>query len=197
MKPAKIIKALQEGGIGVLPTDTIYGLVGSALDKRAVYRLIRLRRRDLQKPFIILIGSLEDLGSFGVFPDRRTRALLRRWWPGKVSVIMPLGKNGKARREFAYLHRGTNRLAFRLPKPPWLRNLLKETGPLVAPSANLRNKPPAKTVRDARKYFGNQVDFYLDAGKLDAEPSTLVKIEGSKIIVLRPGAVAVRLSSRA
>ncbi|MDE2018932.1 MAG: threonylcarbamoyl-AMP synthase [Patescibacteria group bacterium] len=190
LKTAKVIKALREGGMGVMPTDTIYGLVGSALNKRTVYRLIRLRRRDLKKPFIILISSVGDLELFDITPGRRTQALLKMWWPGKVSVIMPLKRDQGIRRAFAYLHRGTNRLAFRLPKPAWLRNLLSETGPLVAPSANLPDKPAVRTVREAKKYFGNRVDFYWDAGKLERKPSALVRIDGRGVTVLRPGAAA-------
>lgn len=194
-KLGEIIEVLKRDGVGVLPTDTLYGIVGSALSRRTVARIYRLRRRNPKKPMIILIGSIGDLAPFGVRPSPKIKKLLNRWWPGKVSVALPISRSAGAREnfltKFSYLHRGTGTLAFRLPASAWLRKLLHETGPLVAPSANFEGEPPAKTIRAARKYFGDGVDFYLDVGKLDHAPSTLVAIENNKVLVLRKGAARI------
>jgi L-threonylcarbamoyladenylate synthase len=173
--------------IGILPTDTIYGIVGPALDKMSVERIYRLRKRNLKKPMIILIASVDDLARFGVATTPAIKKILKKVWPGKVSVILPC-----TAKKFEYLHRGTKTLAFRLPQLAWLRNLIKETGPLVAPSANIEGKPPARTIRAARKYFGDKVDFYVDVGRLVSKPSTIVKIEKGQLVLLRKGAVKVR-----
>ena len=73
MVTQKIIKILKNSGIGVLPTDTIYGLVGRALDKKTVERIYKVRKRNPKKPLIILISSLSDLKLFGVKPDKKTK----------------------------------------------------------------------------------------------------------------------------
>src|SRR3989344_1179271 len=86
-----IASTFRAGGVGVLPTDTLYGLVGSALDKRVVERIYKLRRRSSKKPMIVLIGSKIDVRLFGVHIDRRTSNMLNDLWPGKVSVILPCG----------------------------------------------------------------------------------------------------------
>lgn len=177
---------LAAGGVGVMPTDTIYGIVGSALDKKTVERIYRLRRRNKKKPMIVLISSLADLKKFGVALTARERALARRMWPGKVSVILPC-RSAK----FAYLHRGTKTLAFRMPEPRWIRALLAETGPLVAPSANIEGEPPAKTIAEAKQYFGTKVEFYGDAGAMVSAPSTLVAVKDGAVTVLRQGAVKI------
>jgi len=177
---------LRQGSVGVLPTDTLYGLVGSAFSKQAVQKIYRIKRRDLKKPFIVLIRDLSDLKKFGVTLSPRVKKFLNKAWPGKVSVI--LGVKGNLN----YLHRGTRTIAFRLPRPRWLRALLREVGPLVAPSANMHDKPPAKTIRVAKKYFGTRVDFYVDSGSLTSKPSTLVALQKGKVIVIRKGAVAVK-----
>jgi L-threonylcarbamoyladenylate synthase len=178
---------LSSGGIGVLPTDTIYGIVGSALNKKAVERIYRLRKRDLKKPMIILIGDINDLKLFGIMPDSEIKKIFKKLWPGKVSIILPCPL-----RKFSYLHRGANALAFRMPKPERLRGFLKKTGPLVAPSANFEGEPPARMVKEAQKYFKDNVAFYCDAGRLESAPSTLIKIEDGKVIVLRSGAGRVK-----
>ncbi|MDA2922041.1 L-threonylcarbamoyladenylate synthase [Patescibacteria group bacterium AH-259-L07] len=182
----KIKKILRLGGIGVIPTDTIYGLAGSALNRQTVERMYTLRQRDRTKPMIILIGSLKDLKLFNITIDKGAAKWLKTLWPGKVSIILPC-KNKK----FSYLHRGKYTLAFRLPDVKSLQNLLQYTGPLVAPSANISSKSPAATIAQAKKYFGNTIDFYVDKGKLISSPSTLVKIKNNKIIVERKGAKVV------
>jgi L-threonylcarbamoyladenylate synthase len=196
-----VTEALKRGDVGVLPTDTIYGIVGSALKKNTVQRIYALRKRDLKKPMIILIGDVRDMKKFGVALDARIVRLLKKVWPGKVSVIMPIGSawrgiGGTTSRtapliKFKYLHRGTRSLAFRLPKPKWLRALLRKTGPLVAPSANFEGATPARTIAEARKYFGDKVSFYIDIGKLNSKPSTLAKIENGQLTVLRKGAAKI------
>lgn len=203
MKLSKAITAiapdLHSGAVGVLPTDTIYGIVGSALNKRTVERIYRLRKRNPKKPMIILIGSVADLGMFGVRATGKAKKIVNDVWPGKVSVVMSMKTSGSAVKKFAYLHRGTKTLAFRLPKPLWLRTLLRKTGPLVAPSANTEGKHPAPTILEAKKYFGDAVDFYIDVGRLVAAPSTLIEIRGGKMILLRKSGKipAVKRSGRA
>lgn len=189
---ASVSAILSRSGVGVLPTDTLYGVVGSACNPSTVRRIYRLRRRNPKKPMIILVGSIYDLKRFGVRITPATRKILQTVWPGKVSVVLEIsGKRQAIGKKLTYLHRGTGTLAFRLPKPRWLRSLLQKTGPLVAPSANFEGKPPARTVREAKKYFGDKVDFYIDAGQLTSKPSTLIKIEKGKTVVLREGAVVV------
>ncbi len=184
---ADVEKILEQGGVGVIPTDTIYGIVGLALSRGAVSRIYRLRHRRPDKPMIILIGSLNDLESFGVKLDKETGKAVKKLWPGKVSILLPCPL-----KKFSYLHRETEKLAFRLPAKSSLRRLLGITGPLVAPSANLEGKPPAKTIMEAKKYFGEGVDFYIDSGRLVSKPSTLAKFNNGKIAILRQGTARVR-----
>jgi L-threonylcarbamoyladenylate synthase len=186
----EVIACLKRGGIGVMPTDTIYGVVGSALCPATIARLYRIRRREEKKPFIVLVASSADLKKFGVRPTARTKELLRKIWPGPVTVILPC-----LHKKFVYLHRGTNAIAFRVPKPAWLRTLIEKTGPLAAPSANIAGKPPARTIKEAKRYFSeharlvrgregsqrasasNRVDFYVDGSVRNGAPSSLIEVK--------------------
>lgn len=172
---------LKEGVVGVVPTDTIYGICGSALNKKTVEKIYKLRKRNPQKPMIILISSIDDLKIFKIKISLQTKKLISKIWPAKISIILPCFN-----KKFKYLHRGTKELAFRLPKPSWLLKLLKISGPIVAPSANFEGEKPAKTINEAKKYFGNKV-FYLDRGKLEGKSSTLIKIINDKIEIIRKG----------
>ncbi len=175
-----VIEQIKAGQIGILPTDTMYGLVGSAFNPKTVERIYKVRQRNPQKPFIVLISSINELEKFNIeVTDLRQQ--LEHYWPGPVSIILPCPN-----KQWEYLHRGTQQLAFRLPNKPDLIEVLKETGPLVAPSANLEGCPPAKTIQEAKAYFGYLVDFYVDEGMLDSPPSTLMRFDKGQAVVLRP-----------
>lgn len=186
MKTHSVVKILKSGGVGVMPTDTIYGLVGNALLPQTVERIYQLRERDQDKPMIILISSIKNLSLFKIKINRRLKLILENLWPGKVSIILPCPEE-----RFSYLHRGGKTLAFRYPAKPSLVKILKRTGPLVAPSANPQGQPPAANLAAARKYFGDQVDFYL-AGRVSSLPSTLVAWENDQLVVKREGAVKIK-----
>lgn len=181
------IKILRAGGIGVLPTDTLYGLVGRALDKAAVERIYKVRRRRPDKPLIILIGDLADLKLFGIKLADFEKEFLSRYWPGAVSVVLPC-RSAK----FKYLHRGTKTLAFRWPNKKSVQEILRQTGPLVAPSANPEGEKSADNLAEARAYFDDRVDFYYGRGSLAGALSTLVKLADGRVEVLRTGAVKIK-----
>lgn len=166
-----IVSILKKDGIGVFPTDTLYGLVGSANSARAVEKIYAVKKRDLKKPLIVLISKLSDLETFGIKLTKLQMECVRRIWPGKVSIIFPC--RGK---KFSYLHRGSESLAIRFPKQKTLCELLRKTGSLVAPSANPEGLPPAETIREAREYFGDAVDFYFAGGRKKGKPSKLIRL---------------------
>jgi L-threonylcarbamoyladenylate synthase len=180
-------KLLLTGGVAVLPTDTLYGICGSALKPQTVRRIYRLRKRNLKKPMIVLISSLADLAYFGVKPSREQLVILKKYWPGKVSIVMPV-----ASKRLEYLHRGKKSIAFRLPDNAKLRTLLKKSGPLVAPTANYEGETPAHTIAEAIRYFSDDVNCYVDGGRVNSKPSTLIELDQKgKITILREGAVGV------
>lgn len=176
----KEVGILKKGGIGILPTDTLYGVVGSAFSKRAVSRIYEVKGRNHGKPLIILISSLEDVRKFGILLMDDQTKLLNSFWPGPVSVILPCRQT-----KFSYLHRGTKSLAFRMPKSKKLLELIKKTGPLVAPSANPQGMKPAATVAEAKKYFGTEVDFYFPGGRKTGKPSRVVSLLTHKPAIVR------------
>jgi len=184
-----IIKVLKEGGVVIMPTDTIYGMLGRAEDETVVNRIYTLRKRNPSKPCIILIGDTKELEKFGVVTTKEQREKIKEYWftpsiaegSRPISIILDCTEE-----KFSYLHRGTNTLAFRLPESEELRNLLFKTGPLVAPSANLETYPPNNNIADAKKYFGDSVDLYVDGGTLHNKASKLIKLhKDGSVSILR------------
>ncbi len=174
-----LIDVLKKGGVGIIATDTIYGIVGQALNHDTVQRIYDVKKRTPTKPFIILISSFVDLEKFSVKLSAFSQRAVEKYWPGPVSIILDCFDP-----DFKYLHRGTNSLAFRMPADETLRLVISQSGPLVAPSANPEGLPPAQTIDEARSYFDNSVDFYVQ-GTVHAKPSKIVKITNDNEEVIR------------
>lgn len=180
-----LIECLNRGGVVVIPTDTLYGVVARASSEQAVERVYRVRGRAPEKPCIILAAGEWQITDTSLWTAAH-RELVKKYWPGPLSLVTPTAHSKP------YLHRGTHTLAYRVPASEQLRQLLAHTGLLIAPSANPESLPPATTVQEAIAYFGDNVDGYVDGGTLaNHMPSTVVMIEQGKLKVLRAGAVAV------
>lgn len=176
------IDVLRNGGVIVTKTDTIYGLIADAMNKESVEKLYRIKERDWDKPFIILIPDKRYLEYFDVeYSEKGERLLQSRG----ITVIFKL-KNPE---RFEYLHRGKKKLAFRIPDDKELLDFLREfKNPVVAPSANPSNFEPAKNIQEAIEYFGDKVDMYIDRGEvLSNIPSTIVEIDNGKVKIVRQG----------
>lgn len=189
LKNQELPNILNGGDVGILPTDTLYGLVCRAVDEAAVKRLYSLKNRE-NKPGTIIAANPEQLVDLGLPQDRVKAAA--QYWPNPVSVIIPTEKLG-------YLHQGKSSLACRVVAGPQeLIDLLKKVGPLLTSSANHPGEPPATTIGRAKNYFGDSVDFYVDGGdRSSAEPSTVLRIkdkDDDTITIVRQGAYRLKKS---
>lgn len=171
---------LLAGDIGVMPTDTVYGLVTRAADKQAVRRFYALKQRE-HKPGTVIAANIAQLAALGI--DGAYLQKVQKWWPNPLSVEIPLGEN------LAYLHQDTGRQAFRVVADKRLQSMLAHTGPLLTSSANKPGEPGAVNVQEAQAYFNGAVDFYVDGGDLSGRPpSTIIRLADSGIEVIRQGA---------
>src|SRR3989338_7721616 len=188
-----LVETLKEGGVVVMPTDTIYGIVGLAQNEPTVNRIYKIRKRSPQKPCVILIGDIGELQKFSINLSKEQKNKLKEYWPvhnasrsdaggfESVSIILDCSNDS-----LTYLHRGTKSLAFRLPSLQGLRDLLLKTGPLIAPSANTEGLPPAQNISEARKYFGDLVDLYIDGGTVVSKASKVIKLhKDGSVSILR------------
>ncbi len=166
----ELISTLKSGGLVVMPTDTLYGVVGSSLNKETVERIYDVRGRDENKPCIILIGDLSQLKKFSIEITEEQKKIIESSSRPTSFVLDCVSE------KFTYLHRGNKTLAFRIPQNSNLKNLLHETGPLSAPSANLQGLPPATNIQQAKKYFGDKIDMYIDGGEINGEPSRVIRL---------------------
>jgi L-threonylcarbamoyladenylate synthase len=175
---------VKPGAVGVIPTDTVYGLVARASDEAAVGRLYSLKDRE-RKPGTVIAASINQLEELGL--KRRYLTAVEQFWPGAISVIVPTSNP-----KLNYLHQGQYSLAVRIPNQADLTELLIKTGPLVTSSANAPGQPTSVNLDEAKSYFGEKVDFYVDGGNLSGNlPSTIVRVIDDAVEVIRQGAVKI------
>ena len=175
------IPLLKDGAVGVLPTDTVYGLVTIAAHEASVERFYALKSRD-QKPGTLIAANTEQILALGVSAQEVEQ--VAKYWPNPLSAVLTVNRN-------SHLHQGVGTLAMRVVKNDQVRELLEQTGPLITSSANQPGKPPATTISEAVAYFGDNVDFYVDGGTITAEPSTIIRPTADGVEVLRQGSISL------
>ena len=170
---------LQNGGVVILPTDTVYGVVTQVSNHESVKRLYALKSRQ-SKPGTIIVASVQQLIEIGVdqqYIDRASEYLTR-----PISVVMPVDDS------LLHLHQGLNSLAFRVVSDPEIARLLTFTGPLLTSSANSPGNLTATTIVQAQDYFGDAIDLYIDGGEIaDRLASTVIKVDENGVMILRRG----------
>lgn len=177
----KIIDILKNGGIAVLPTDTVYGFSGLADDvNHCDQRIRKIKGREESKPFIQLISSPQKISAYT--DDCIPEALLAHW-PGPLTIIV----NDKRFSDKKI------KTAFRCPGDIWLRSILEELDfPLYSTSVNRSGKPVLDEEGLIVNEFENEVDLIvLDGDKKNALPSTIVQIEDSDVRILRQGSLII------
>lgn len=180
---SKVVELLNSGLIGVLPSDTIYGLMCRASDADTVERLYQVKPREL-KPGTLIAANIDQLVELGI--PRRYLTAVEHFWPNPLSVVIPTLP------QFKYLDHGLMSLPVRIPADAKVRKLLEQTGPLQTTSANLPDEPPATNISEAIGYFGEMVDFYVDAGTLPGgPPSTIIRVIDDAVEVIRQGAIKI------
>ena len=180
----KLATLLHGGAIGVLPTDTVYGLV-SVIAPQPIERLYATKPRQSHAGTIIA-ASVDDLIALGL--DETALQHVSHLWPAPLSVVIA------AQHIPEFLREECGSLAVRIPEDEVLRSLLRETGPLMTTSANKHGGKTAATIAEAQRIFGDSVDFYVDGGDLsNRPPSTIITVDAHGVItVLREGAVPVQ-----
>lgn len=160
---------LNSGGIAVLRTDTLYGLVALADNHSAVEKVYQAKKRDPNKSCIVLIDRLES--SYATDKNLANSSL-------SVSNDRPTSWLIPSEQAPDHLLRANNLLAYRIPQSDDLRQLITQVGPIIAPSANPEGQAPARTIDSAIVYFGELVDVYVDGGVVPADtaPSRIMKL---------------------
>lgn len=182
----KVVTFLKKGEVIAYPTETIYGLGVDVFNKKAIKKIYDLKARDYGLPVSILVSDLEMMRSCLDHVPEEALPLIRRFWPGPLTILFPASK--KFPKE---LITNTGKVGIRISSNVIASSIVRQFGqPITTTSANRSGFPPSLNVRHVKKYFGDKIPCIVDGG--DCEPSrgsTVVDISSETMRIIRDGAI--------
>lgn len=180
----KASQIINQGGIAVFPTDTVYGIGCNPYNKYAVEKIYDIKSRDVSKPFPVLVYSKEIAKNIALF-DVFTKRIVERFWPGPLTVILKL-TDGNLKKSLNL----TDKIALRVPNHKCTLELLKKCNLLIGTSANISGHSsftnPDECFNNIQKY-----DIFVDGGIISSKSeSTIIEIENEEIKIIREGSLS-------
>lgn len=179
-------ETLKNGGIGIFPTDTVYGIGCNAFDEIAIKKLFKLKSRNYSKPINVLISDIKMLDTLVNNISEKEQKLIAEFWPGALTIIF-----NKKDTVPNLLTSNLNTIGVRIPNNQTCLDLLNSAGiPIATTSANISNEIPGIKISDFYNTFNNKVDFILDDGISDIKmASTIVQIIDNVLYIHREGII--------
>ena len=182
------VKIMMKGGIVAFPTDTVYGLGCDPKNDKAVRMLFEVKSREA-KPIPVLCAGLRDAEKLVSLNETALR-LAELHWPGALTIVAPLTKDGGLSR---FLHQGDGYLGVRVPDSEACADLARGVGGAVTgTSANISGRPPCRTAKEVMESLGEKIQLVVDGGMLRGMASTVIKVSGTTVEVLREGSVRIQ-----
>lgn len=185
---AQAAKIIQNGGLVVMPTETVYGLGADAFNKEAVANIFKAKGRPMDNPLIVHIGRIQDLKLLVSEIPEKALKLAKEFWPGPLTMVLP-----KADTVPYEVSAGLDTVAVRYPSHPLAETLILLSGTqIAAPSANLSGSPSPTELKHVVDDMDGRVDAILDGGSCEVGlESTVISLVGDVPRLLRPGGVTV------
>jgi L-threonylcarbamoyladenylate synthase len=179
--------ALAAGGVVAFPTETVYGLGGDARSSAAVRKIFEAKGRPSDNPLIVHLADSEALGELVERVNEIERALIAKFWPGPLTLVLPVRPDTVS----PLVTAGLDTVAVRIPAHEMARKLISMSGcPIAAPSANRSGRPSPTQARHVMQDLEGRIDGVLDGGPTGVGvESTVVRVLEGTIHVLRPGGV--------
>lgn len=178
----KVILTLKNGGVVICPTDTVYGFLADATNKKAVNAIFKIKKRPKLKPLSIFIKDIKIVKELAEISKEQEK-ILKKYWPGKYTFIL----KRKSGTKLFGVKKDT--IAIRVPKYKLLNDLLKKINkPLAQTSVNISGEPPFIKISDIKAKFGRLKHkiFIIDAGNLKkARPSKIIDLTSRHLTRLR------------
>jgi len=178
---------IKHGKLVAFPTETVYGLGASALSKKSVSKIFKAKGRPSDNPLIVHVSSKKDVDKLAKVVPRIAFSLMDRFWPGPLTFVLE-----KKSIIPGNVTAGLKTVAIRMPNNKIALELIKKSGPIAAPSANLSGKPSGTSVKHVIQDFNGKIDCIVDGGntKIGLE-STVVDLTTNPPLLLRPGFVTL------
>ena len=182
------------GDLVAFPTETVYGLGADATNPEAVAKIFKAKGRPSDNPLIVHVASKSDIDPLVLEVTPLARCLMDAFMPGPITLVMK-----KSSKIPDLVSAGLPTVGIRMPSHPVARTLIRLSGVCVAaPSANLSGSPSPTHAEHVEKDLGGRIPCIVDGGPCEVGlESTVVDVTGSFPVILRPGAVSLKMISDA
>ena len=178
----KICDVVESGGLVITPTDTVYGIMGDALNEAVIKKIFEVKKRPFGKPLLLLMDSIEMVEQYTDKISEKERKVIEKFWPGLVTII--LKKNNKIS---DLITAGNDTVGIRIPDNKDLLEIIgKLKRPVVSTSANITGTEVITSTMLLEKDLIDNIDYIEDGGDIISESSTIIKID-DRLNVLREG----------
>lgn len=182
----QLVKIINAGKLAVIPTDTVYGIVGDALNEDVIHKVYDVKKRDYSKPLILMVSSIEMLEKYVKDIGELEKKLIRRYWPGKLTILF--NKNDNISK---LITSGSDLVGIRFPNNDGLIKLINMLDkPIISTSCNISSKDVITSVNKIEKELLEKISYVYDGGVLSDVSSTIVQIVDNKIKFIREGELA-------
>jgi L-threonylcarbamoyladenylate synthase len=183
------VETLKNGGVILLPTETVYGIAVDARNKSAVEKIYEIKNRDYSKPLQIMVSSVEEAKKIAEF-NNKAQELAKKYWPGALTIILKLKPD--------YLANNFNKMndtvGIRIPNHSLALEILRAfNSPLAVTSANISGKGDNISFAEAKTSLGDKLDLLIDGGSSDIGiSSTVIDLtDETNPKILRQGSVII------
>jgi len=178
----KVSDTIQNDGIIVFPTETVYGIGVNALSEKAIRKLYELKERETTKPISIIVSEKKEIEKYAIINNKIEQKIIDKYMPGPVTLVLE-----KKDVIPSIVTAGKNTIGIRIPDNKISIEILKKCKvPIAASSANISGMESGTDIKYIKNNLKNNVDIYIDSGKSEiGVPSTIIQVIDEEIIVLR------------
>ncbi|MFO7982510.1 MAG: L-threonylcarbamoyladenylate synthase [Desulfuromonadales bacterium] len=178
----QVVESLKQGGVIAYPTDTTYGIGCDIFNKKGVKRIYQIKQREAKKPFSFICADLSDVSNYAKVSNFAFKTM-RRHLPGPYTFIL---ESSRVVPDLLTTKQKT--VGIRIPDNPIALAIVRELGhPLVTTSANISGSDVMHEPGLIQDELGRQLDYVIDGGILQGDPSTVISLVDDKVEVLREG----------
>ena len=179
----RLVEVINNGNIAVVPTDTVYGIIGDATNIDVIHKVYEVKKRDYSKPLILMVSSIDMLEKYVLEINDIEKKLIDRYWPGKLTILFKKNNNIDD-----LITSGSNLVGIRYPDNKDLNELMNKLNkPLISTSCNISSKEVITSIDMLEEDISKHVSYVYDGGVLSDTSSTIVRVNDGKIEILRDG----------
>lgn len=186
MNVDKICEVINNGGLVISPTDTVYGIMGDACSDEVIKKVYDVKKRDYNKPLILLMNSYEMIEEYTDGVSKIEENIIKKFMPGEVTIILK-----KSDKVSSLITAGSDYVGIIIPNNKDLLNIISELDrPVISTSANISGSDVITCVDMIEEELKEKIDYIEDGGNIVSSSSIVIRVVDGELEILREGVLS-------